>query len=43
MITTAIAASPSQNRWMRAETLLVSIVTRSAPCTVPLDATGTAT
>ena len=42
-MTTAMAASPSQKRWMRAETSLVSIVTRSAPCTVPPDATGTAT
>ena len=39
----AMAPSPSQKRWMRAETSLVPIVTRRAPCTVPPDATGTAT
>ena len=41
--TTATATSANQNERIRSVTSLVSIVTRSAPCTVPPDATGTAT
>ena len=41
--TTAIPVSASQKWWMRSSTSLVSRVSRTTPCTVPPDATGTAT